>query len=159
MHIRRVRRTGSVDGATAEVRFFSHLTETLAGCWMWDKPDLKTGYGQFWDNNQKWLPHRWSYEFFCAEIPADLVLDHLCGNRACANPWHLEPVTQRVNLVRSTNFIAVNAAMTHCVRGHPFDEANTSYRQDRPGRVCRACSAIRSSSYQSRRLVGNGLRG
>ncbi len=153
-HYKRMRRTGTTDGATAEVRFFGHLTETPTGCWAWDKPDPKTGYGQFWDDNVKWLPHRWAYEFLRTEIPPGLVLDHSCRNPACANPWHLEPVTQKINLHRSDNFIAHKAAQTECIHGHAFDEANT-YIDKRGHRSCKACRrAADTRRYQSRRLVG-----
>lgn len=68
-------------------------------------------------------------------------MDHLCRNRACCNPHHLEPVDNRTNLMRGDTHAAHNAAKTHCVRGHEFTEANT-YVVPRGGRACRKCRQI-----------------
>lgn len=81
--------------------------------------------------------HRLVWEEFVEPIPDGLVLDHLCGNKACVNPDHLEPVTQGQNVLRGKSFAAVNARKTHCLRGHPFDDVNT-YEWN-GGRICRAC--------------------
>jgi hypothetical protein len=116
------------------------------------------GYGQFFETKtEPHLAHRWAYQFLRAEIPEGLVLDHLCRNKLCVNPWHLEPVTQRVNIMRGDSFIARQVISAHCHRGHPFDGVNTYYRKDRPGRQCRACAAMRDAKYQSRRPVGAAL--
>lgn len=70
-------------------------------CWEWTiKVDQKTGYGQKTWGNRTVLAHRWMYEVFNGPIPSELVIDHLCRNRKCVNPWHLEPVTQSTNVSR-----------------------------------------------------------
>jgi hypothetical protein len=96
------------------------------------------GYGQFRLDGSPRLAHRVVYTFFRGPIPAELTLDHLCGVRRCVRPPHLEAVTLKVNLLRSTNLVAENSRKTRCPAGHPYDEANTCY--SRGGRYCRACA-------------------
>lgn len=68
---------------------------------------------------------------------AGLQLDHLCRNIACANPEHLEPVTQRENVLRGVGPTAINAAKTTCIHGHSLADA---YINPSSGsRMCRAC--------------------
>ena len=75
-------------------------------CWSWTgvltKSDGK-GYGRVTFRGKKYLVHRVVYEAMVAEIPAGLQLDHLCRNRTCVNPWHIEPVTGRINVLRGDN--------------------------------------------------------
>lgn len=144
MHYKRWKRRGTVHDITTEERFFSHV-EQIGKCWLWmafRQPD--GDYGKFWLDDKCLLAHRWSYEFLRTEIPAGLDLDHLCRTPPCVNPWHLEPVTDLVNVVvRGTGITAINARKTHCLRGHSFDEANTYITPKRGRRHCRACAVIR----------------
>lgn len=114
-------------------------------CWEWTASVDKDGYGQTSERKgeRKHLrAHRVSYEMhFGVKVPAELVMDHLCRNRSCVNPWHLEPVTNRENtVIRGETPQAKNASATHCVNGHEFTPENT-YTRNRPngGRICRAC--------------------
>jgi hypothetical protein len=143
MHYRRMRRSGDAEGLTLERRFFDHIAgEDERGCWIWDTPHPESGYGQFGGGNA----HRWSYEFFVADIPAGLELDHLCRSRSCVNPWHLDPVPTAVNVLRGEGPAAVNARKTHCIHGHEFTPGNTYRPPGRPNtRHCRACIAIRAA--------------
>lgn len=74
-------------------------------------------------------------------IPAGLVLDHLCRVRRCCNPAHLEPVTQRENLMRGASFVEENALKTACPKGHPLTGRNVVYW--RGHRKCRECDNAR----------------
>src|SRR5688572_21764976 len=68
--------------------------------------------------------HRLMYVALRGPIPDGLELDHLCRNHACVNPWHMEPVTGRVNKLRGTSPSAVHAAKTHCPKGHAYTPEN-----------------------------------
>lgn len=107
-------------------------------CWRWTGARHPAGYGTFGDH----LAHRRSYELHVGPIPAGLTLDHLCRNRWCVNPAHLEAVPLVENVMRGESPPARNARKTHCPQGHPYDEANT-YWTSNGWRICRACNRER----------------
>lgn len=113
------------------------------GCWQWTgnkHPD--NGYARIWfDRHDDRLAHRVAYEWAKGPIPEGLVLDHLCRNRSCVNPSHLEPVTSVENVMRGESAWAINARKTHCLRGHPFSDENT--RVYGGMRHCLECGRIR----------------
>lgn len=92
--------------------------------------------------------HRFAYEYFVGPIPEGLEIDHLCGVRDCVNPSHLEAVDRRTNILRSTNFAAVQAQITQCPRGHPYDEENTYMH--RGHRQCRVCRDAHRAAWRAR---------
>lgn len=150
-HYKRWRRRGTTHDVTVEERFFAHVAMGDAGCWTWTAGKYPAGYGKFWLRSGTVLAHRWVYEFIVAEIPDGLALDHLCRNPSCVNPWHLEPVTDRVNVVeRGTGPTAVNARKTHCPQGHPYDFGNT-YVSPKGKRNCRTCAAEANRRYVNRK--------
>jgi hypothetical protein len=78
-----------------------------------------------------------------------MVIDHLCRNRRCVNPAHLDQVTQQENLLRApATFQAINAAKTACPQEHEYTPENTYLKRQSQGRsgfarVCRECERAR----------------
>lgn len=120
-------------GWTVEDRGFT------SPCWMWSGYRQQHGYGVVSNGrSKKTVAHRAVYEEMVGPIPEGMELDHLCRQRGCVNPAHLEPVTRQENVLRGTSFAARNATKTECPKGHPYDETNTLI--DTAGsRRCRAC--------------------
>ena len=106
------------------------------GCWNW-VGNTSDGYGALRIDRKMVKAHRFAYELLVGPIPDGLQLDHLCRNRACCNPGHLEPVTDVENILRGEGPPAVNARKTHCIHGHEFTEANTYVYPH--FRSCKAC--------------------
>jgi hypothetical protein len=107
------------------VRIMNHVQEDENGCWNWMISKGGGGYATTKINNVTVRIHRIIYEHYKGKIPPDLELDHLCRNRACINPEHLEAVSHRENAVRGISFVAENAAKGQCSNGHPYDMVDT----------------------------------
>ena len=122
---------------TVEQRFWSKV-DRGDGCWAWLGTPTEKGYGRLDVDGRFWMAHRYSYTLLVGPIPDGLQIDHLCRNRLCVNPAHLEPVTQRENIVRGISPAAMNASKTHCKRGHEFTPENTGVDAS-GGRYCRTC--------------------
>ena len=114
-------------------------------CWHWTGSIAKDGYGQAVGQQA----HRAVYKQLVGEIPAKMTLDHLCRNKSCVNPEHLEIVTQRENILRGDTQAGKNARKTHCVNGHEFNEQNTNITP-RGWRICRKCRYERLKRYRKR---------
>ncbi len=129
-----------------EVRFFNFVAED-GDCWIWTGGKDPAGYGVFagGPGGRSRRAHRWVYEYFIAEIPDGLVLDHLCRTPSCVNPWHLEPVTSRENTRRGLSGVL----KTHCPQGHPFAGANLRVRKTDGARCCRKCEADKWQKWAS----------
>lgn len=133
-----------------EDRFWAKVSRLgPVDCWLWGA-SCRRGYGRFGNASA----HRVAYELLVGPIPPGMLLDHACHtadpdcpggvclHRRCVNPAHLEPVPNRVNVLRGRGLAAKAAAKTSCVRGHPFDEVNTRHRPD-GARACRSCERER----------------
>lgn len=118
------------------------------GCWQWTGAIEKAGYARFGVGGRKGgiiNAHRWAYTHFVGPIPDGYHVDHLCRNRACVNPNHLEAVTQRENVLRGVGHSAEAARRTHCLHGHPLD----GRKGDRK-RYCKTCSRLNAAERRER---------
>jgi HNH endonuclease len=121
----------------------------LGPCWLWTASGSTNGYGHVMVMRRLWRAHRLASILSGTALRDDQELDHLCRNRRCVNPAHLEPVSHRVNTLRGATITAANARKTHCSRGHRFDEANTAI-QAGGARKCRACDRERHRERAAR---------
>lgn len=119
-----------------EERFWRRVAGSqVAECWEWQGHRLVNGYGQCRGNDgNRILAHRLAYEMLRAEIPQGLDLDHLCHNRACVNPWHLEPVTASANTQRRSVLAYTEKVCTIC---------NFAFRPSGPNtKRCARCRSV-----------------
>lgn len=131
-----------------------------SGCLVWTGPLTPQGYANAtWQRPGMKMEaggHRIAYILAKGEIPAGLVIDHLCRNRACVNSDHLDTVVQRENVMRSPIAPgAINAAKTHCPQGHPYDVENTYVwrhtTRSTTVRICKTCNRERARKYYQRK--------
>lgn len=127
--------------STAELaRFFSRVSVSVDGCWLWTGCVNGKGYAAFRSNGA----HRFAYEWFVAAIPTGFEVDHLCRVRRCVNPAHLEAVTGMENRLRGTGY---PYRFGTCRRGHDLARVGLS-RNSRDGEVlCRECRRITQARY------------
>jgi hypothetical protein len=113
-------------------------------CWLYPYATHANGYAFIHcGNGKKTCAHRLSYIFYKGAIPDEYVIDHLCKNKLCVNPHHLEAVTQRVNILRGDSLGALRARMTHCQKGHSLSGKNLRIAKN-GSRRCRTCDSART---------------
>lgn len=143
--------TPSFGDSRLPARFWQYVQVRDDGCWQWLSTQTGRGYGSFWHERRVVAVHRLSFEKLRGAISKGLTIDHLCRNRLCVNPLHLEPVSVRENILRGIGPTAQHARQTHCLRGHAFDASNTYYTRGTGFRYCRPCNAERNRSYRERK--------
>ena len=125
-----------------------------SGCWVWRGSKLQaSGYGRIKMSGRSYVAHRAVYEAMVGPVPDGLQLDHLCRNRLCVNPDHLEPVTGRVNVLRGETVVRANFEKTECVNGHPLRNDNVIMVRGGRSRRCKACHEAYMQEYRCRPQV------
>ena len=114
-------------------------------CWEWLRRKNRWGYAAAKRDGRTVEMHRYVYEQLERAVPAGLELDHICRNRGCVNPDHLEPVTHSENMRRGD---LANRRKTHCPQGHAYAEHAYLWRGRR---YCRVCQEARSLVYHLER--------
>jgi hypothetical protein len=116
-------------------------------CWEWLGVINASGYGTFKRSGSRYMAHRWTYEQLVGPIPEGLTIDHLCRNRSCVNPVHMEPVTRGENTIRGGGTYvaaAIKRAQTNCKHGHEYTTENTYIDPKTDRRSCRTCRSVQS---------------
>jgi hypothetical protein len=122
-------------------QFLTKVKSFGPGCWLWNACTNKDGYGRL--GKRKAYQAAWLLSG--REITQGLEFDHLCRNRSCVRPSHLELVTRKENILRGHGFGGVNSRKTHCPQGHEYTFENTYRGPTNDRRQCRQCEVERSS--------------
>lgn len=136
-------------------RILGKLARNEQGCWEWQGSLDTHGYaqtriGSSLDGSRRMvLVHRWVHERLVGPIPDDLVVDHLCENRKCANPGHFNITTSVLNAARQD--YSKRRRKTHCKHGHDLSDAWVGSNGRR--RYCRQCNLRRMRERQARRVA------
>lgn len=122
------------------------------GCMEFMGSLYKNGYGQLWNGKRNEQTHRISYRLYVGEIPDGKEIDHLCRNRCCVNPNHLDLVSHQENIARSHTVMGENHRKTHCIRGYSLSVENLIITKQNT-RQCRICSNMRARIATSKMHV------
>lgn len=148
------------DGITVpEDRFWS-MVKKGSTCWEWTGRVESNGYARIKASPRTWnvdrptnvLVHRVSWYLHFGKIPEEMTVDHLCKNRACVNPHHLDLVPLEENARRKTVWQSLK---TECPRGHEYDETNTRVYQGK--RYCKACDREKKREMRNENVIRHSL--
>lgn len=146
---------------TSSDRWASKTESSPSGCILWTGARTKHGYGSIVMNGLRRYAHRIAWvSHHGVDIPAGLVVDHICRTPSCVNPMHLEAVSQRENTMRGESPSAIKAQQDCCPKGHPYSDDNLVAAQVARGyRECRRCALDRGRAryavlYAAQQAVG-----
>ena len=142
----------TIDTSKYDAQIIFGNTDITESCWLWMGSMYNNGYGKI--GRKGYMAHRIAYELTKDVVPEDMCLDHLCSQRNCVNPDHLEIVTLVENVMRGNSQHAINARKTHCKWGHEFTEENIYRHPQRGSRLCRKCISRNSKNYTRQRKEG-----
>lgn len=129
-----------MEATRKQIILFMRKVEKVDGCWLWRGCVSSNGYGIVNRNKKNILVHRYSYSHYKGPIPEGLVIDHLCRNKLCVNPDHLEAVTIGENVLRGPSIVGKKRGRLACPNGHTYTpESVYLYRGYR---VCRHCRKL-----------------
>jgi hypothetical protein len=160
LHYNRWRRTGSTEKRKQEppMERFMKKTKRLGGCLQWQGALDAYGYGIFWFEGKSVRAHRWAYIQKFGPVAEDRVMDHLCRNRWCVNPDHLEPAGNIENFRRGWGYRLQNGMTDRCIHGHEYTPENTYVRPSTGHWQCRTCIRARKRALREaakeRKLMG-----
>jgi hypothetical protein len=152
--VRRAREGEGGEVTTGIERIDAKINKTPS-CWEWTGY-MAHGYGYIRIDGRLRRAHRVVYEAMRGQIPAGLVIDHLCKNKACVNPDHLEPVTQGENVRRGLSSVKGRIYKTRCKNGHPYNEDNTHISATGKRR-CIACHKVYRDKHRAKRRTWKHL--
>jgi hypothetical protein len=136
-------------------RYFEERTTITDGCWIWQGGKTAAGYAMMYILGGRQYAHRWAYQMFVGPIPDNCEIDHVCRNRGCVRPDHLQAVSHRVNCSPERSSVGWNTrAKTHCPKGHAYNEENTYQyfgKDNLYHRFCRICHYTASMKYAEKR--------
>lgn len=141
---------GINDNPQSWLKRFTPKYQVINNCWLWQGRIEPNGYGKFWKDGKTIYAHVFSYEFFNGIIPETMTVDHLCKNKSCVNPFHLDLATRVDNVLRGNNEIARNKTKTHCPQGHEYKGENLYSAKD-GSRKCNMCMKFKHAKRNAER--------
>ncbi len=128
---------------------FIKIPKDPNGCWIWIGCFHWNGYGQLTFDHEHYRSHRFVYEYLVDQIPKGIELHHVCENRRCVNPFHLQPLTPKEHMMKGMGIGRINIEKTHCNHGHKFTKENIINYNG--WRYCRKCKDRIDREYRNKK--------